>query len=384
MPKRLAFVSDLHLGQKGIDDWGQRSLLSQAVSNPGVKVGALKSRIDALTGGNPYTLVLAGDALDLSLAYLRDALQDMVEILKVLAPEEVIWVIGNHDHHLFMLESEKRRSLDHLAAGRYPEAGGLYRGLDGPIPLTVLQALFSTEGVKAPVLIAYPTLKIELDDKDGAKVPVFVNHGHLFGGLYTLMTDLIRHKLKGWSRERVAATVNAPLIEFIYWLLGETGEGFGADGLVEQIYMEAKAGKTGQVEPLIGNAVERLLPEGIIRGVPDAWERSAVKALLLDLVKRAVESERGQAGASSDRHEDPAETRRRLDDWMGETGIDRDKRGIFVYGHTHVADRHVVFPSVTCYNLGSWLQERGEGDPDAMLLYLEETPAGLAQTFERI
>jgi len=377
---KYAFISDLHLGQQGKDDWGQKSLLSSKVSNN--KIQALKDRIDKLRGGKSYTLIIAGDALDLSLSYLKEALEDFVDLMKALQPQEIIYLNGNHDNHIMMMESEMRQSISHLVAGEFPAAGSLYKCTEGGTwDSTLLGPLLKAQGVASKISLASPSVTFLMNDH-GTQVPVYTIHGHLQNDVCSLMTDLLKGKLKWYSHERIAATVNAPLVEFIYWLLGETGEGFGADGLVEQIYTDVKRGNTGQVGMLIDNAVERLMPDGIVNGIPDAWEKKAVKAAGLWILKKALEGD-GKASQSSDRNAEPVETRKALDAWLTAVGFDRSKPSIVIQGHTHRADACILYPSIKARNLGSWLAEAG-GQPESMLLFLDDDSGELVETFDRV
>src|SRR5262249_481948 len=134
-------------------------------------------------------------------------------------------------------------------------------------------------------------------------------HGHLFGGLYTLMSEVLADQVPDASDpERVAATVNAPLVEFLYWLLGETGEGIGADGVIERIYTDLEKGQDGRIDTLVRRAVDRLLPDGIIPGIPDHWERSAVHAIATWALRKTLSPHAGARRApgirSRERHQD--------------------------------------------------------------------------------
>jgi len=93
---------------------------------------------------------------------------------------------------------------------------------------------------------------------------------HLFGGIYTWLSQILQKRLVRFPPERVAATVNLSLIEFIYWLLGETGEGMGADGLVETIYTDLQKGNTSTARALISDLVGTLVDSVIVNKLVDA------------------------------------------------------------------------------------------------------------------
>src|SRR5690606_38585678 len=95
------------------------------------------------------------------------------------------------------------------------------------------------------VRLAYPTFAFDQDPiGPGEGALFYFTHGHLFGGMYTAVSDILDDHLinRGLDPEQVAATVNGPLIEFIYWCLSQAGEGMGADGLMEQVYADMQRG----------------------------------------------------------------------------------------------------------------------------------------------
>ena len=255
---KIVAISDPHLGQNGVDGLGQYSLLSTKV--PQNLVAQFAQATAAFAAGDPITLLVAGDFLDLSLAYAEDALADLYALLSaftgagIARVSEIVYVVGNHDQHLWSLHSEDKRLLDPLRKGLVPINGdrpgakALYQitGVEGE-PFTILQPLVSKIfGSAVPnITIAYPSFVRQLD----AQTRLYVTHGHLFGGLYTEMSSLVANKLAGVPYDQAVATVNQPLIEFIYWLLGETGQGIGADGLVEEIYTDIQKGSISRSWP---------------------------------------------------------------------------------------------------------------------------------------
>ena len=76
---KIVAISDPHLGQNGVDGLGQYSLLSTKV--PQNLVAQFAQATAAFAAGDPITLLVAGDFLDLSLAYAEDALADLYALL---------------------------------------------------------------------------------------------------------------------------------------------------------------------------------------------------------------------------------------------------------------------------------------------------------------
>ncbi len=58
--------------------------------------------------------------------------------------------------------------------------------------------------------------------------------------------------------------VNLSVIEFVYWLLGETGEGLGINGLVETIYTDLQKSDTSSSRALISEALGAMVGSGLI------------------------------------------------------------------------------------------------------------------------
>lgn len=365
MSNKIVAISDLHLGQNGVDDLGQYSLLSTKV--PENLVRAFAQSAASFSAGDPLTLLVAGDFLDLSLAYAEDALTDLRDLLAafvgVAQVDEIVYVVGNHDHHLWSLHSEDKRLLGPLRQGRVPSNDGdaakkaMYQVTSiGGEPFGLLQPLVDRIfGAAVPrVTIAYPSYVRALD-ASGASL--YVTHGHLFGGLYTELSDLLKNKLAGLPHDRVAATVNQPIIELIYWLLGETGEGMGADGLVEEIYTDMQKGTLSRVRGLVARLVDQILPHGVLWRVIGGLERRIVVDAVMAELGKVLLSPSASENASADRHAAIETTRAGLRAWLSATDLPKQP-SIVLYGHTHVWDDYTIpDTSVHSWNLSTWLVE---------------------------
>jgi UDP-2,3-diacylglucosamine pyrophosphatase LpxH len=385
---KIVAISDPHLGQNGADKLGQYSLLSASVSDN--LVGAFARAVAAFAGSDRYTLLVAGDFLDLSLAYAEDALTDLRGLLEALAltraPDEIVYTIGNHDHHLWSLHSEDKRLLAPLRAGHVPSslintpaAKAMYQVTPAKGEnFTILQPLVDSvygQG-RTKITIAYPSYTRPLDDD----AFLYVTHGHLFGGLYTELSNLLAPKLVGLPHDRVAATVNHPLIEFIYWQLGEAGEGLGADGLVEQIYTDIQKGTLSKVRQIVARLVEQVLPHGVLWRVIGGWERRIVVDLIMAELAKELLSPTTSANASADRFADLETTRAGLLAWLKAVpsmsnrviGSHRMDNTIVLYGHTHVRDDwRIPDTGVHSYNLGTWLVEPKHDIPSTGFLGID-------------
>jgi hypothetical protein len=382
---KIVAISDLHLGQNGTDGLGQYSLLSTKA--PQNLVRQFAQSVATFAANEPITLLVAGDFLDLSIAYAEDALADLHALLSafvgVVRIDELVHVIGNHDHHLWTQHSEDKQILAPLRDGRVPSNGdapgakAAYQVTppDGE-PFGLLQPLVDRIfGHLAPkVTIAYPSYVRDLTPDTA----LYVTHGHLFGvgSLYTELSDLLKSKLAGQPHDHVAATVNQPLIELIYWLLGETGEGLGADGLVEEIYTDIQKGTLSRVRGIVTRLVAQVLPHGVLWRLLGHWERKIVVDAVMTELGKALLSPPTSANASADRFAALETTRAGLRAWMEAIAWPKSLTTIALYGHTHVWDDYAVPDSgVRSWNLSTWLVEPNHPAPKTGFLGIDGAAA---------
>lgn len=398
---KYVVLSDLHLGQNGADGSGSLSLLSASIPAhmpeaefAHQKQQALADRVAAFAGPDPLTLVLCGDALDLSLATMRDACSDFLKLLERMPfALGVIYVTGNHDHHIWTLHTEYKRVLQPMLAGRLPLSGSIYEmtapgGEHSPLlqRMAMSRSLLQRMAMSRPpggFRIAYP--HCELDLRDGAdSMIVHFSHGHLTGGLYTLISRILAPQLKNAPPDRAAATVNVALIEFIYWLFGEMGERMGADGMMEALYSDIKKGKKSLFKELMRETVNVVLAKGAVSWIPDAWERALMRWLGGKIVEEVVKKGKIDP-ASHNRHEKLSATRDRFTQWLERTGRLNEGRSAYVFGHTHAADMFdVPGAPIQVFNMGSWLVEPDLPDPDSYVLLIDENGPSLSFVWEKI
>ena len=354
-------ISDVHLGQTGKDYTGYFSLLSPNCAYPMAeeKIEQLAEVMDKFFDTDPITLIGVGDILDLSFSYIRDAFDDFAKLLERLGVDKFIYVIGNHDHHIWTMECEYRNVILPIIKGNQPKNGTVYKDIKENFSILLENYLVSHIGYKPTVTISYPTFQIS---------DMTFSHGHLFGGLYTYMSDILAPFIESKKSyyEKIAATVNMPLIEFIYWLLGETGEGMGAEGVMEAVYADMQKGKKSGIYKAVDSAVDVLLPNGLITGIPDSWERKVIKWVARRIIDHYVKEPKPLS--SLDRHSPSEESRRRAQKWMERT---EDNSSILVCGHTHIADEYDMSEHLQVINLGTWLVEPSVPDPDTNVLFID-------------
>ncbi|MEZ5679930.1 MAG: metallophosphoesterase [Erythrobacter sp.] len=245
MSIRHVVLSDLHLGARD-------SLLTHvhgsgeiAESPSEVLAAFAESLQETLHGQQKPQLVLLGDALDLGLSPFGDVSKSFLQLVDAFFPKEgkelfqreIIYVAGNHDHHLW------RMAQDH---------GFVTALMDGKIPgdLASVTGIFGTPSHRcrlmesliahrphldgATVRIAYPNWGIS-DAQTGRAV--VMHHGHYLDGMYRALSNMRGFLGDGDPRPatmRQLEQENGPWIDFLWSDLGSAGDiGDGAGSLYE-------------------------------------------------------------------------------------------------------------------------------------------------------
>ncbi len=205
---RYVILSDLHFG-------AENSILTALSDSPdptadptrqspvmSLLAECLAHLIGANEGSEPPTLVLAGDVLELALAddevaaAVLEQFTDLVVGDHPLFADEIWFVPGNHDHHLWETAREGQyadqlRSLSPTvpipppthATCLFPKQGDAV--LESNLLTAVLQRRHKT--TKAHMRAVYPNLGLR--SADGARC-VVVHHGHYIESMYQLMSSL--------------------------------------------------------------------------------------------------------------------------------------------------------------------------------------------------
>ncbi len=256
------------------------------------------------------TLVLAGDVLELALSRTNEAAMTFEKFLTLAFPggdddlfdREVLYIPGNHDHHLWEIARETHylNYLRTIPAGQplgeewhitrlyrregedFPEQR-LLTGLANRYP-SLRDVRFST---------AYPNMGLR--SADGKRSVIFT-HGHFVEPLYSLMSQL---KKALFPRRGETDTVleleleNFAWIDFFWSTMGRSGE-VGDD--VQRIYemLGTPAGRMALSKRLAAGVVDRFFREDWI---PDTAQQVALDVVFDGLLQRAAERERAHAGA---------------------------------------------------------------------------------------
>ena len=235
MSIRHVVLSDLHLGARD-------SLLThvhgggEIAEGPSEVLAAFANGMrETLKNQERPKLVLLGDALDLGLSPFGDVSKSFLQLLDAFFPadgddlfdREIIYVAGNHDHHLW------RMAQDH----------GFVTSLqDGQIPgdLDAVTTIFGTPSHRcrlmesliahrphlgdASVRIAYPNWGIADHSTNRA---VVMHHGHYLDGMYRALSNVRGFLGDGEPRPATMQQLeqeNGPWIDFLWSDLGSAGE----------------------------------------------------------------------------------------------------------------------------------------------------------------
>jgi UDP-2,3-diacylglucosamine pyrophosphatase LpxH len=173
-------LSDLHLGEK-VDEctFAKKSNINSFIKE-----------LEAL--GPIKELVLLGDVLELSLAPMSEVTKQMKALFGGINTihdkiEKVIYVPGNHDHHIWTLHVEQKIAED-MRMGRsgsdfeLPDyTGGKFVGTD-----SFISGYFPDDGLKEKLVIKYPIHEIELSNGKTC----LLHHGHQIYGVGVRLLSL--------------------------------------------------------------------------------------------------------------------------------------------------------------------------------------------------
>lgn len=380
--KKYVAISDLHLGQNGSDGSGQCSTLS---SDPSIFPEGCKTRrkqfiktVQDFAERGKINLIVNGDGLDLSLANTDFCLAELKElILDLGCVNEVDYVVGNHDHHLWMMNCEE-----------------LYRLRPAPTYLSIYEPtlprgnFFSFLAKRIPQChwrLAYPNF--EFDTASGNKM--IFTHGHLMGEIYTLFSRILQPYIRqNYHGSYAAATVNVPITESVYWLLGKMGCEMGTDGIIEAVYSDIQKGKDSRANELVEKTVDTMFPNGLVKNFPDSWERGILKWAGKRLIRHFVEKNRNVTTSLS-RYQDDGTTVKEAKEWIKKTDVltaPANLTNVLISGHTHTVISPVVLstePHVSYMNLGSWLIEPGQSNPQSAALFITDSFDGLTLNLKK-
>lgn len=399
MPRISAIcLSDLHFGYWGsvlTAANGRRA--DYAAVSPVLEqlVECIKTILRSHEGDDKPRLVLAGDVLELALVTTNVAATVFAQFLERLFDEDdlpldrrVVYLPGNHDHHLWELAreqqytrylAEKKTSLpfEHEpwhATHLFPWRRRLKvpnRDVGNLLLDTIAKKVPNLTGNrKVSFLSMYPNFGVI--GADGRRCTV-VHHGHFTESIYYLMTELQRildpamgAPAEIWDVE----LENFAWIDFLWGTLGRSGRVGKSVGLVYEM-LHTPAGRCRLVHRLAWNIPAHFERPLWLRPI----EIPILYLVLWWLVKRFTAMERVTPGTHLSQ-----DSWKRLEKYVGcyierqlnrerkeERGEDMPEHMNFIFGHTHkpfeeVLDTAKFNRPVHVYNSGGWVVDSVEAD----------------------
>jgi hypothetical protein len=332
------------------------------------------------------TLILLGDILELALANDNQAAMVFERFLDfAMEPGfelfgNIIYIPGNHDHHLWESARETQYVLNYLAKTTpktlldipWHTTNIFMEDDPNPVPSFLLNALCHRYDhlQKLRINTAYPNFGLMKNNRG-----VIFHHGHFIESIYQLMTilkNLIFPKLeeiprKVWDLE----AENFAWVDFFWSTLGRSGE-VGRD--VEIIY--DKMQDEAQFRKLLNNLAESLAEKYNITGWGDWMDSQVTRAIINALVDKLVNPERtlGKQLLSPDADHGLQD----YVNWPLKTQLEAEcidrhwyfpREVTFVFGHTHKPFEVVrnfesyLGNGVSTYNTGGWVVESVDPAP---------------------
>ncbi|MBI5193802.1 MAG: metallophosphoesterase [Nitrospirae bacterium] len=385
---RYVCLSDMHLGEEDslltnlktgssdIDPFSPSPVLIKLVE-------CLKELIRSNDNNRKPILILNGDILELALAEMNEASMVFERFIELIMPpgdelfEQIIYVPGNHDHHLWETARETQyveyisRQLNQAGSSLPPPwhtTEMFVENVNNPVPSNFLNGLIK----RYPNLnnfniqIAYPNFGLISGDKN--KCVVF-HHGHLIESIYYLMSTvtgiIFPDKKKPVDVDDIEAE-NFAWIDFFWSTMGRSGVA-GQD--IEKIY-EKIGDETGR-KRLIENLSAYLAKEVDVPLVPEYFEPKVIGFFIGMLVNYLAKKEKKYSGGllSPDAEKGLwAYTEGTLREQILEEQAAMPKEVTIVFGHTHKPYQEDVnfrgYPAwVNVFNSGGWVVESVEAQP---------------------
>lgn len=252
MSIRHVVLSDLHLGARD-------SILTH-VHGSGEIADGPSEVLAAFANGMRETLgdalkpqlVLLGDALDLGLSPFGDVSKSFLQLLDAFFPEggedlfdrEIIYIAGNHDHHLWRI-AQDNGFLSALERGEMPgDLESVSKIFGTPTHrCRLMESLFTHRPhlSDASVKIAYPNWGITNADSSCA---VVMHHGHYLDGMYRALSNVrafLENNAARPTTMRQLEQENGPWIDFLWSDLGSAGDIGGEAGSLYETMLSAGA-----------------------------------------------------------------------------------------------------------------------------------------------
>lgn len=393
---RYVCLSDMHLGE---EDSLLTNLKAASHSAPSPVMEQLVECLRELISNNidinkKPTLILNGDILEMALTTDNQAAMCFDRFIELIMPlgnelfEKIIFVPGNHDHHLWESARETQYVSYISKPENNPDALKLGKKLDppwhatnifvedDPNPVTayfltkLIQRFPHLQNKDTRITTAYPNFGLISQD---CKKSILFHHGHLIEPLYYMMSKL---KTLIFPQSKMPKHVweieeeNFAWIDFFWSTMGRSGQ-VGQD--VEVIY--EKMQDPDEFKKILSNFVDGLDKEYDLPG----WDLATAKVLKFALnlsVDRISKSERSQTAHTLSKDAEKGlltymsePLREQILNELKETRkiMDMPTDVTFVFGHTHKPfeqRRNFGYPAwVKVYNTGGWVVETVDPQP---------------------
>lgn len=427
MPKskiKYIVISDIHLGAYNslltyIEEFpdpvkdSDRFKVNPQKTSPALAelLNCLKHIVHSVNGSSkPPQFILLGDVLELALGDINEASMTFERFLEIayketkhLFSESILYIPGNHDHHLWETAREKQymEYIANLKPNQYINQTWHTTKMVDPdfIQSDLLTGILrrNKKLKRAEAVIAYPNLEISSKNR---KRSVFLTHGHFLENIYSLMSTMQRILLpeidddpdapKGnrsvWSKMNdynpfkrakeitmpksiyVLERENFAWIDFFWSTLGRSGQVGTGIGLIYDMLQDAKAvGKLAQ--NVSAYLLRNLNLPFLLRILGIKWLLyKGFSYILTRIVVKVGQAERGMSNSVlSD------EVVHNIDSYLGETlpaqweaETKKSKREFpndytFIFGHTHkpfaveTQDLGLKIPGKEVFNTGGWV-----------------------------
>jgi Calcineurin-like phosphoesterase len=246
--------------------------------------------------------ILNGDIFELALANTNEAVMTFDSFLelaytkdrKELFSDKVIYIPGNHDHHLWETARERQylEYMTKLSPGEFIEPPWHHTKMIKPSPLksrfmTVLMQRHKNlrEG---RAMTVYPNLT--LVNRETEKY-IVISHGHFIENIYYLMSNLQSILLNSKSFPETIDQIereNFAWIDFFWSVLGRSGEVGTSIGIMYDMLQDEKA-----LNELANNLVSYLMKRGDFPGSLQNMLKPIVGYFLTKVVSQIAVNERG-------------------------------------------------------------------------------------------
>jgi hypothetical protein len=343
-------------------------------------VDCLRYLINPNGAANPKpTLVLNGDILELALTTDNEAAMAFERFIELIAPDEarklferIVFIPGNHDHHLWETARETQYS-EYLKAkvqwGTVLEIPWHTTKLfTNTVPSYFLNRVVQRWPVLAKLTIetAYPNFGVLSPDRQRG---VIFHHGHFIEPIYLLMSTLKTLLFPDrpmpkevWDFE----AENFAWIDFLWSTLGRSGEVGKGVGLIYDKFQDER-----QTQKLLANLARGLAERYDLPGWGDRMEAQLLEWVFQAIVEQVRGLERQQNTVLSEEAEKGLwaylEGPLSLQIWR-ECQNNMPAKIIFVFGHTHKPFEEDMnfdgYPEWTeVYNAGGWVVDTVQPQP---------------------